>query len=344
MTLAINVDSFFIESRGYALESDALASIGVKLELLTLPTEDQLIRSAAEADILLVEHPNTPLTRHVIETLPRIRMIAKYGVGLDNIDLEAASDRDIVVCHSPDYCIEEVSDHALSLILACARRTFLMDRHVRSGGWHDISFQYPIHRFCEQTVGLVGFGRIARRLADKLRGWRVRVIAYDPNVAPEIFVAHSVEPVSFASLLEQSDYLSLHLPLTDATHHLLDSDVLSQMRCTSFLINTSRGAIVDEAALINALSCGQLQGAALDVTEEEPLPPGHVLRKLPNVLITPHFGARSVEAMHHLRRTIIRSVGAFVAGFSPPFVANPKCKAALNLSPYHLWPGADNHP
>ncbi|HEV2274823.1 MAG TPA: C-terminal binding protein [Acidobacteriaceae bacterium] len=340
MTLAINVDSFFIGLHGYALERETLASMGVNLELRTLPSAEEIIRGAADAEVILVEHPTTPLNRSVIESLPRCRLIAKYGVGLDNIDVQAASERGIVVCHAPDYCVEEVSDHALMLILACARRMFVLDRHVRAGGWSGISPDPPIRRFREQAVGLVGFGRIARRVAEKLSGWRMRVAAFDPNIGPEVYAAHGVEAASLHSLLEQSDYLSLHVPLSHATRHLLGSEEFSRMRKGSFLINTSRGAVVDEGALIAALISGQLAGAALDVTEEEPLPVDHPLRSMPQVLVTPHFGARSEEAVQSLRRTIIHSIAAFSEGFCPPFVANPRTAQEQQLQPYHLWKGA----
>jgi len=337
--IALKVDSFFLGSRGYALESEALASIGVQLKFCTLSTEDQLISGAREAGILLVEHSSTPLTRRVIQSLPRCRLIAKYGVGVDNIDLVAASECGIVVCHSPGYCTDEVSDHTLSLILACARRTFVMDRHVRAGGWHELTFQPPIHRFREQTVGLMGFGRIARRVAEKLSGWKGRTIACDPNIKASTFANAGVEQVSFAALLAQSDYLSLHLPLTDETYHILGAEALSYMRRTAFVINTSRGAVIDESALIAALCSGRLQGAALDVTEQEPNPPDSPLRILPNVLLTPHLGAYSQESVQHLRETILRSIIAFCAGLSPPYVANAQSPAARSLGPCSLGPG-----
>jgi D-3-phosphoglycerate dehydrogenase / 2-oxoglutarate reductase len=339
---AVNVDSYFAARRGYDLEQKIFSELGVQLELRALSSEKEIVEGARDADIVIVEHATTPFTRSVVRALPRCRLIAKSAIGVDNIDLKAASEAGILVCNAADYCVEEVSDHALALILACARRTFQFDRHVRGGGWHELALDPPLRRISQQTVGLVGFGRIARRVAEKLSGWKLRLLAFDPYLAPEQFYNYPVEAVSLPSLLQRSDYVSLHLPLTQETRHLVGKEELALMSSDSFLINTSRGPVVDEEFLIQALRSGKLAGAALDVTEEEPLPAAHPLRSLPNVLVTPHFGANSEEALIDLRQNIIYSVAAFVSGFLPPFVVNPAAASNHSLQPYGAWPGKNN--
>lgn len=337
----VNVDSFFTEATGYSQELSAFTAIGAQLDLLRLSTEEELAEGCCDADVILVEHPSTPFTARVIESLEKCRLIAKYAVGLDNIDLPAATRSGIVVCHAPDYCAEEVSDHALALLFACARRIAQFDRHVRGGGWFDLPLPTPLRRLSTQTLGLVGFGRIARLVARKVKGFGIRTLAYDPLIPAAVFAAAGVQSVSLEELLGASDFLSLHLPLTQATRGLIGAEQLARMRPTAFLINTSRGGIVDEAALVDALGSGRIAGAGLDVAAVEPPPAGHPLRTLPNVVLTPHFAARSEEAIEHLRCTIIRSVTALHAGYWPPFPANPQVAPRIPLRPWLEWSGRE---
>jgi D-3-phosphoglycerate dehydrogenase / 2-oxoglutarate reductase len=336
--LAINVDSFYKSGHGYAIEQRILANFGCDLELHTLSSESTICDGAQLAEILIVEHPSTPITKRVLTSLPRCKLVVKVAVGIDNIDIAAATDSDIVVAHIPDFCTEEVSDHAVAMLLACARRILVFDRHVRSGGWNEIRLDPPMHRLQSQTVGLVGFGRIARRVAEKLTGWGMRLIACDPNVEGAVFLAHGVESVSLESLLQQSDYVSLHVTLSDATRHLLGEREFALMQKHSFLINTSRGKVIDEDCMIDALQCRQIAGAAIDVAGKEPPDKTNTLRTLPNVLMTPHFGAQSAEALIHLRRTFLESVVAFIDGFAPPYVVNESAVGRQGLRPHLEWP------
>jgi D-3-phosphoglycerate dehydrogenase len=339
MIQLINVDSYRASIDGYARELRELAPYSPHFEFRTFRTEQELVDGCAEADIILVEHPDTPISARVIQSLYRCRLIVKYGVGIDNIDLAAATKHGIVVCNAADYCTEEVSDHAVALLLSCARQIYFFDRRVREGAWHEERPPRPLRRVSQQTAGLLGFGRIARAVAKKLRGFQMRIIAHDPHIPPQSFQSEGVESVAFDELLQASDYLSLHLPLTEATLHLIGTRELARMRSGAFLINTSRGPIVEEAALIRALQNGGIAGAALDVTECEPPPASHILRHLSNVILTPHFGATSVEAADHLRATVIHSIAALLDGYWPPFPQNPSVAPRRALRSFDEWPG-----
>jgi len=243
------------------------------------------------------------------------------------------------VCNAADYCTEEVSDHAVALLLSCARQLYFFDRRVRAGAWHEERPPRPLRRVSQQTAGLLGFGRIARAVAKKLCGFQMRIVAHDPHISQQTFRDAGVESVAFDELLQASDYLSLHLPLTEATLHLIGRRELERMRSGAFLINTSRGPIVEEAALIQALQRGLIAGAALDVTECEPPPASHILRQLPNVILTPHFGATSIEAAEQLRTTVITSFAAVLDGHWPPFPQNPSVAPRRALRSFDEWPG-----
>jgi len=319
----VNVDSYYRSTRGYAYEERLLHSLGASLTLSTSRTEDSIIEACHGADILLVEHPNTPITRKVIATLDSCRLIAKYSIGLDNIDLEAATESDIVVCHAPGYCVEEVSDHAAALILNLARRITFFDRHVQAGGWHDLILDPPMRRLNSQTLGLLGFGRISRRVAEKMKPFGFQMLCFDPYVTPESVSNYGVELLDLDTLLQAADFLSIHAPLTRETQHIIGSAQLRLMKETAWVINTSRGRLIDEAALAVALSTGTIAGAALDVTEIEPLPASSPLRGMSNVILTSHHAALSQESLHQLRTTIAASIEAVCRGYWPAFVANP---------------------
>jgi len=335
--LAVNVDSFHRDMRGYCMETKFLAEHDVELVLSSLVGEEQLVAGASHADIVLVEHPDTPVTERVVQGWRSCRLIVKCAVGIDNIDVKAASRCGILVAHIPNYCVEEVSDHAVALILSCFRRLFHFDRHVRAGGWNDIGFSVPIRRVNTRKVGLLGFGRIARRVADKVSALTSEILVHDPQVSAEVFQSHRVREVSFADLLGESDVLSLHLPLTETTEKMIGWKELSALRSHCFVVNTSRGRIIDEDALVQAVASGVIGGAALDVAAHEPLERMSELRTLPNVIVTPHFGAYSVEAVEELRATIMHTVAAFAQGFCPPFAANPEIAKSQGLRPYEEW-------
>ena len=203
-----------------------------------------------------------PYAREVFERAGRLKVVVRYGIGVDTIDLDAATDHGVMVANFPDFCIEEVANHALVLMLDCAKKITRLDRTIRSQGWAQAkAMQSPMGPIHGQTLGLIAFGNIARSLARKAKALSMEVIAYDPFVRPEVFAEMGVESVTMDELLARSDYVSIHVPLTDQTRGMIDGTVLNSMKPSAYLINTSRGPVVNEAELIEALRVGRMSGA-----------------------------------------------------------------------------------
>lgn len=333
--LIVNVDCNF----SYDLERQRIAAAGGELVLQRARTEDEIIAACRDATVVLFENADTPLNARVISALPRCRAIVRYGVGVDSIDLEAATQRGIVVANAADYCTEEVSDHAVALILSAARRIAVFDRRIRAGGWVGYDPRQPMRRVAALTLGLLGWGRIAQAVARKMAGFRLRILVADPYVKT-LPPGAGVELVSRDELLRGSDFLSLHLPLNAETRHLIDARALGLMKPGAILVNTSRGGVVDEAALVRALQEGRLAGAALDVFEVEPLPAESPLRTMEQVVLTPHYAASSKDAMQHLQGTVADSVAAILQGYWPPFPVNPRVVPTMALRPWTELPAA----
>lgn len=327
----INIDSYFKDIRGYAYEERVLAKLGASLILATTRNEDEIVEACRGCEVVVVEHADTPVTKAVIDELDGCRLIAKYAVGFDNVDVSAAMQRGIIVCHAPNFCAEEVSDHAVALLLALTRRVVKFNEQVRKGAWFDLTLEPPLRRTRNRVLGLVGFGRIARLVAQKLRGFGVKVLAYDPFIDPKTAEAQGVKLVGLEKLFAESDFISIHTPLTKETRHLVGARLLSLMKPTSFLVNTSRGPVIDEAALFETLRHKRIAGAALDVTEIEPLPASSPLRGLDNLILTPHQGATSVESLDDVRFTIAASIEAYCKGYWPESVANRDVKPSRPL-------------
>lgn len=298
------------------IERSVLGAVGAHLMTLQATREDELLEAVEDADGLLVCY--APVTQRVIERASRCRVIARYGIGVDNVDLQAAAARGIVVTNVPDYCIEEVSDHALALILACARRVVHLDRLVHTGRW-DPKDALPIRRLQGQVLGLVGFGKIPRRVAAKAAGVGLLPVTFDPFVDAATCAAHGAKKVDLSTLLTEADFVSVHAPLTAQTRGLIGDAQLRRMKPTAFLINTARGPVVREAALVKALQAGWIAGAALDVVETEPLPPTHPLMTLPQVLLTPHVAFYSQESMQELQRKAAEEVARVLTGHAPHY-------------------------
>jgi D-3-phosphoglycerate dehydrogenase / 2-oxoglutarate reductase len=280
---------------------------------------DDVRARVAGADAVL--NCYTPMPREVIEALDGCRIIARYGIGIDTIDLDAATARGILVTNVPDYCIDEVSDHALALILALTRGVTRLDRSVRGGSWSTADAP-PIHRLRGRVLGLVGFGRIARALAVKAAAIGFRVVASDPYVADELVREAGVEARSLEDLFAEADVLSIHAPLTEGTRHLIGADAFARMKPGAVVVNTSRGPLVDRAALLDALESGRLGGAGLDVLETEPPDPGDPLLAHPNVVVTPHAAFMSIESVAELRLKAAEQVVTALAGDTPVYAVN----------------------
>jgi D-3-phosphoglycerate dehydrogenase len=285
----------------------------------------ELLELARDADAIIVCYATVP--RSVIEEASRLRVIAKTGTGVDNVDVAAATERGIVVTNVPDYCRDEVSDHAMALLLALARRLPKLDRLVQSGSW-DTGVAKPTFRIKGQTLGLVGFGRIAGDVGAKARAFGMRVLAYDPFVPAEAIAAGGCEPAPLDVVLREADFVSLHVPLTSDTEHVIDAAALRAMKPTAYLVNTARGGLVDTAALRTALLAGEIAGAGLDVLEHEPPAPDDPLLGLDNVIITPHTGFYSEDSVEELQRKTAMQVVKVLRGERPDYPVNPEVLTA----------------
>ena len=263
----------------------------------------------------------TPIPADLTRSLEGCRIIARYGIGLDTIDVGAATEAGIVVTNVPDYCIDEVSDHALALIMALTRGIVRLDRRVHMGSWSPMDAS-PLHRLRGRTLGLVGFGKIARALAVKASAIGFRILASDPFLPEASIAAGGAEPRDLATLLEGSEVVSLHAPLTSETHHLIGAGELASMREGAVLVNTSRGGLVDLDAVRDALAAGLLGGVALDVLEHEPPAPDDPLLSHPDVILTPHAAFYSEESMAELQRKAAEQVIDALAGKVPPYAVN----------------------
>jgi len=257
----------------------------------------------------------------VFGALEGCRIVARYGIGVDTIDIDAATSRGILVTNVPDYCIDEVSDHALALLLSLARGTVRFARSTREGTW-SVGAGPELHRLRGRTLGLVGFGRIARALATKAGAIGFRIVAFDPYVDGAAMREHGVEARSLDELVVESDAISIHAPLTPGTHHLIDAARFARMRPGAILVNTSRGGLIDTDALRAALEEGRLGGVALDVLETEPPDPADPLVRHPDVILTPHAAFASRESVAELRRKAVEQVVVALDGRVPTYALN----------------------
>lgn len=308
----------------YAIEHEVAASIGASVEIRQCRSEDETIAFAGDADGVIVRQ--LPLTWRVIAGLRRCRVIGRYGSGVDNVDVDAATEHGIVVANVVGFGTDEVAEHAIALLLAAARRIVRHDRLVRAGAW-DIGQADPIRRISGSTLGLVGFGAIGRAVHAKLRGFELRTLVFDPGLPDEVVRALGAEPVSLQHLLREADLISLHAPLALATRHLIDAAALRLVRPTAVIVNTARGGLIDTSALIAALDEGRLAAAGLDVYEEEPLPSDHPLRACERAILLDHAGWYSERSVQALQRGAIVAVVAVLAGRRPASIVNPEVYA-----------------
>ena len=301
-----------------------LSKIGAQLHLAEEPKPEAIMRVAKDADALFATYAK--ITADMIRQMTRCRIISRFGIGVDNVDIPAATERGIVVTKVPDYCIDEVSDHAMALLLAAVRKIPLANSLVHQGRW-EMPAVVPIHRLRGATLGLVGFGRIPQLVAPKAQSFGMQVVSYDPYVPKSVFENAKVRGVEFRELLKLSDYISIHSPLLPETQGLFNAEAFLQMKPHAYLINTARGPIVDEAALAQALDAGQLAGAALDVMTKEP-PTGSPLLGRPNVIITPHTSFYSEESLVDLQTKAAEEVVRVLQGQAPKNPVNPEALKA----------------
>jgi D-3-phosphoglycerate dehydrogenase len=303
------------------LAKGVVSELDAELRLADEPTPDAILDVARDADGMLVTYAQ--ITGDMIRQLNRCRVIARFGIGVDNVDIEAATQANIVVTKVPDYCIDEVSDHSLGLLLALARKIPFSNQMTHAGEWK-MPAVAPLYRLKGCVLGLVGFGQIPRLLAPKAQALGLKVIAYDPYVPEESMASEAVRKVELDELLEASDLISVHAPLTPDTHHMFNREAFGQMKPSAFLVNTARGPLVDEQALVEALDEGQIAGAALDVLEQEPPPADSPLLGRTDIILTPHTGFYSIESLEDLQTKAAQEVVRVLRGERPRSPVNPE--------------------
>jgi D-3-phosphoglycerate dehydrogenase len=309
-------------------EKEELGRIGAELVLAQAKDEADLVRACREADALIIQY--SLLTRAALEQLPKCKALARYGVGVDSIDLKAATDLGIIVANVPDYCMDEVANQTVAMILTLIRKTAFFDRKVKSGGW-DFRKGTPIHRTKGRALGLIGCGKIGLEVAKRISSFGVKVAAFDPYLKNAF---EGIELKDLDAVLSESDFISIHCPLNDSTRHLIGKKEFKTMKKKPLIINTSRGAIIDEVALVQALQEGLISGVGLDVLEIEPPDPQNPLLKMENVVLSPHVGFYSVESISELKRRTAKNVADVLTGVWPGSVVNRdvfgKTRAAIS--------------
>ena len=325
-----------VEQR-WALELEGLAPVAEVVEIRA-DTPAEFAAGVADVDAIITSW-GLRIDRQVIENLKRCVVIGVGSVGVDMVDIEAATAAGIVVTNVPDVFIEEVADHALMLLLDVARRTSQMARMAREGAWYEARpILSRIPRLLGQTLGLFAFGNVARCTARRAQAFGLRVLAYDPYVSELEITAAGVEPVGFGELLERSDYLSIHAPLNDETFHAIDAAALARMKPTAVVINTARGPLIDEVALIEALTSGTIAGAGLDVLEAEPPSNNNPLLTMENVLVTPHVASATTRMRPETRRRVGREVALVLRGRWPMSCVNPTVLPRVSLERWQPYP------
>lgn len=295
-------------------ETKIITEFGAELQACHSKTEEEIIAAVKDADAVIVQYAN--ITKNIINHMQRCKMIIKYGIGVNNIDSEAATAKGIYVCNVPDYGVDEVSNHAIALLMALAKKLPVITKALRGGDWGYTS-TVPLFRMAGSTLGLVGLGRIPSMVAQKMSGFGMRILAFDPYMSPETAKKRGVELVDFETLCRESDFISIHCPLTDSTTHIFNEKAFENIKKTAYIINTARGPVIEEKALIEALKSGKIAGAGLDVYENEPISQDNELLKMDNVIATPHCAWYSEAAIFTLQRKVAEEVVNVLKGNRP---------------------------
>ena len=311
----------------FTYETQRLADAGISLQEGFCETPEDVIARASEAEVLWLSW-KPQLDGSILEALPNVRLVIRWGIGFEQIDHDAATALGIAVANAPTYGSEDVAEHALALLLALERGIVRFDTEMRAGGWTTPEAG-SIRRLRGLTLGLIGVGRIGAALARRAKGIGLEVIGHDTYRSDEDFSAVGVQPVSLDELAERSDFVSVHVPHTPQTSGMVDAEFLEKMRDDAYLINTSRGKVINEGDLIKALQAGTIAGAGLDVFETEPLPSDHVLRDLPNVILTPHYAGYSAQSWADLREEMCRTTIDFLTTGWADTIVNPAVRDRL---------------
>ena len=305
----LSVETAILQAKGIALQGQK-----------TGKDQAKTIELVRDADAVITQF--APINAEVIAAMRKAKVIVRYGIGVDNVDLKAAAAKGIPVSNIPDYCIDEVADHTLGMMLALTRALVPNILKVRSGSWGLAGPLDNLHALRDMTIGLIAFGRIAREVATRLKGFKCRVLVHDPTVEAETIRAAGCEPASLDQVLAQSDLLSLHCPSVDATRYMINAQTIARMKRGALLVNTSRGTLVKTEDLAAALRSGHITAAALDVTDPEPPPAGHPLVGLENVIITSHYASATPQAAQRLRDSAAQTVVTVLTGGKAPNVVN----------------------
>jgi D-3-phosphoglycerate dehydrogenase len=309
-------------------EREVLEKIGAEVFAYQFKDEDDVIRIAKDCDGLIMQYAN--LTRKVIESLEKCKVISKYAIGLDRIDLKAATEKDICVGHVAEYCVDEVSTHTIALILALSRKILLHDKNIKNGIW-DYKLGKKIFNLRGQTIGLVGFGKIARVVMEKIKPYGMNILVYDPFVPAKAVSDMGGKLVDFDDLIRNSDYVSIHVPLLESTKYMFNKEVFQKMKNSAILINMGRGPVIKETDLIWALQNKEIAAAGLDVTDPEPIEAGNPMLKMDNVIITPHAAYYSEESQKALQTLTAENVAQVLTGYYPRYLANREIKETVKL-------------
>ncbi len=313
----------------YTYEKLKIGTAGGDLVVGNCSNEADILAQAGESEILLVSWKPI-VTPHVMDSLSRLRLIVRWGVGYDQIDVPSATQRGIAVANAPTYGVEEVAEHTVALLFTCARRVAWFHERLRNGEYPSFKLN-RIQRIAGQTLGVIGLGRIGSAVAKRARGVGLNILVYDPNLNDSQIHGQGYEPRTFDQILSESDFITLHVPLSSLTFHLLDNLAISKMKKGAILLNTSRGPIVDELALIAALESGHLASAGLDVYELEPLSATSPLRDLEHIVLTPHMASYSEQSWQALRDEVCDTVGAWIKHAWASSVVNPEVRDHLRL-------------
>ena len=322
MAKAVIVDGYSHSGCTFASQRKLFSENGIDFAVENCRSEEEIIEKCKDADAILTVYGK--ITKNVIQALQHCKVIVRFGIGVDIIDIEAATAKGIPVCNIPDYCIEEVATHAMALILSLERKVMLYNNSVRKGMW-DSHAGYPVHRLSTQVIGFIGFGNIAREAAKYAKAFGFEVVTYDPYLSEEICKEHNARKVELDELYREADVISVHVPLTKDTEHLINKDGIAKMKDGVIIINTSRGPLVCEKDLIEGIKSGKIKAAGIDVSESEPIhDPNHELYQYENLIVTPHAAFDSVESLAEMFEKVALTAIKVINGEMPYNVVNKK--------------------
>lgn len=314
------LSSVLVDETNSCYERKLIEEAGFELVFVPNEKEEEFAKEIVDCDAVITA--DKQITREYIESMTRCKVIARQGIGYDSIELVRSKEKGIAVCNIPDYSIQEVSDYTLALMLTLLRHTNEYNQHTRNGIWdiqsvHEVTGFPPMRRLSTQTLGIFGFGRIAKLVAQKAKPFGFRILATDPYVDEKVAEAYGVELVDFDTVVKESDIMTINTPLTEETHHQFNLDVFKKMKPTAFVVNTGRGPLIKEEDLYEALKNKIIAGAAIDVTETEPLPTNNKLFDLPNLIVTPHAAFFTADSFEEMRRRACEEVIRVLNGEEP---------------------------